>query len=260
MVIYVDVLLFINTIINYAIVMTTEKLMKRSCRLYRMIAGAFVGALFSLLVFTDNGSRIILLILKILSSMIITIVVFGWKSKSEYIKVLVCNIVISVIYSGFIILFYEIARPPNMTIVNDVPYLQINPLILVIVTAVIYLILLLIYKLFSERIKSTVVTVSFTVAGKACSCIGKIDTGCNLTEPFSGSPVIITDRNVFQANTDMPVRIIPYTTVGGDSLLYAVKADSVSINQIPIKKPVYIASSEIRSNNFQAIINSDIIR
>ena len=72
MVIYVDVLLFVNTVINYAILMTTEKLLKRDCRLYRMIAGAFSGALFSLLIFVNTDSRLLLFLLKIISSSAIT--------------------------------------------------------------------------------------------------------------------------------------------------------------------------------------------
>ena len=260
MVIYVDVLLFVNTVINYAILMTTEKLLKRDCRLYRMIAGAFAGALFSLLIFVNTDSRLLMFLLKIISSSAITIITFGWKSKAEYIKAFISDIVVAVVYSGFLILFYEIARPPNMVIVNDVPYFQINPLILLFVTAVIYIILLLLYKLFSERIKNTVVTIGFTIADHSYSCIGIIDTGCNLTEPFSSSPVIITDRSVYQADPKLPIRIIPYTTVGGGSFLYAVKADSVTINHKPIHKTVYIASSEIHNKICQAITNSEIIR
>ena len=147
-----------------------------------------------------------------------------------------------------------------MLIVNDVPYFNVNPLSLILLTAVIYVLLLLLIKLFSERIRSTVVPLSFTLSGREYSCIGKLDTGCDLTEPFSGCPVIIVDKEVFSVNADAPFRVIPYTTVNGSSFLRAVKADAVSVERGSVEKQVYIASGDIHNAHYEAVINPDIIR
>ena len=260
MVIYIDVLLFVNTIINYAILMTAERLLKKNCRLYRILLGAFTGSLFSLLIFIDSGNRLLLIMLRILSSAVLTIITFGWKSKAEYGKAFLFTVFTSTGYCGLFILFYQLFQPPDMIIVNDVVYLQNNPLWLIVLTAIIYLILLIVYKLFSERIKNTVVPLEFTVRQKTYSCIGKIDTGCHLREPFSSAPVIIADSSVFTVDTQLPMRIIPYTVIGGGSYLNGVKADSVIINKKQVDQDIYIASSNIGNPNYQAIINSDIIR
>lgn len=260
MVIYVDVLLFTNTILNYAILMTTEKLLKRNCRLYRILLGAFAGAVFSLSIFIHSDSRIFLFFLKIICSAVITIIAFGWKSRAEYSKAFLLNIVISLLYCGFLILFYQIFKPPNMLIVNDVVYLHLNPLLLMGLTAVIYILVLLLYKLFFERIKSTVVSLQFILKEKNYSCIAKIDTGCHLREPFSSAPVIVVDTSVFSIKNEEQVRVIPYTTINGSSYLYAVKADSVLIDKKPVTQTIYIASGNIHNPNYQAIINSDITR
>lgn len=260
MVIYVDVLLFANTIVNYAILMTTEKLMKKSVRLWRLLVGAFSGALFSLMMFLQNDSRPFLLLLRIVSALALTLITFGWKGKREYLKTTLCNLTVAVIYSGLFILFYQLFKPPNMVIVNDVPYLQINPLWLTALTAFIYIIVLLIYQLFSERIKNTIASLSFTVHRKDYSCIGKLDTGCNLKEPFSSSPVIIIDTSVLDTEQEKQIRVIPYTTVNGSSYLKAVKADRVSINKKLVDTDVYIASAALHNPHYQAIINSTIIR
>ena len=260
MVIYIDVLLFVNAIVNYAILMTSEKLLKRDVRLYRMLLGAVVGALFSLTIFIRSDSRILLLLLRIVITGVITLIVFGGKSRLEYIKSFLCNTVVSVIYCGAYILFYQVLKPPNMVIVNDILYLQVNPLWLTALTAVIYLLVLLLYKLFSERLKSTVVLLRFTIRDVNYSCIGKVDTGSNLREPFSSAPVIIVDTAVFEPSREEMLRIIPYATVNGSSYLRAVKADTVHIDKKPIGETVYIATGHIRNPNYQAIINSEIIR
>ncbi|MBQ3284032.1 MAG: sigma-E processing peptidase SpoIIGA [Ruminococcus sp.] len=260
MTVYVDILLFVNTIINYAILMTAERLLKRNIRLYRILLGAFTGSLFSLLIFFDANSRFFLFLLRILSSALITMIAFGFHSKAEYIKAVLCSVLTSVGYCGFFILFYQIFKPPDMIIVNDVVYLQNDPLRLVLLTAVIYVVLLIVNKLFSERIKSTVVTLQFTIRQNTYSCVGKIDTGCHLREPFSSAPVIIADSSVFAIDINQPFRVIPYSSLGGSSILNGVKADSVIIDQRTIEKDIYIASGDIGNPNYQAIINSDIIR
>lgn len=260
MVIYIDVLLFINTIVNYAILMTAEKLLKRDIRLFRIIIGALIGAIFSLTIFIDSDSRMILFALRILLTGAITLVVFGWKSTREFIRSYLCNTAVAAIYCGAYILFYQIFKPPNMIIVNDVLYLQVNPLWLTALTVIIYLIMLIMAKIFSERIKNTIVSFSFTLKDKSYSCIGKIDTGCNLREPFSSAPVIIIDTAVFDTNTETAIRIVPYSTVNGSSYLNAVKADTVHINKKPIADTIYIATGIVNNPNYQAIINSEIIR
>ncbi len=260
MVVYIDILIVINTVINYAVLMTADKLLKRNIRLYRLIIGAFTGALFSLIIFTDIDNQPLLWLIRLISSAVIALAAFGYKSRREYIKALIMTAAVSLVYCGGFILFYQLFKPPNMLIINDVPYFEVDPLLMIILTAVIYIILLVISKLFSERIKSTVVPVKFSINKKDYSCIGKVDTGCNLTEPFSNSPVIIVDRSIITINDNEPRRIIPYTSIGGSSYLSAVKADSVTIDNKCIDKIIYIAMSDINNGQYEAIINSDILR
>lgn len=260
MVVYVDILIVINAAVNYAVLLTADKLLKRGIRLLRLLAGASLGAIFSLIVFLRIDNVILLLLIRVATTALLTLAAFGFKSRSEYLKAALMTIAVSMLYSGGFILFYQLFKPPDMLIINDVPYFNVDPLSLILLTSVIYLILLILIKLFSERIKSTVVPLRFTVSDKEYSCIGKLDTGSDLTEPFSGSPVIIVDKEVFSPANDTPCRIIPYTTVNGSSYLKAVKADTVSVEHKPITKQVYIASGDIHNGSYQAVINLDIIR
>ena len=260
MVIYIDILLFINMIINYAILMTAEKLLKRDIRLYRMILGSVIGALFSLTIFIHPDSRILLWLLKLLTTLIITLIVFGWRSGKEFLKSFLCNTTVSIIYCGGYLLFYQVFKPPNMVIVNGVLYLQVNPLWLTALTAIIYILVIIIYKIFSERIKSTVVMLRFTLHSKTYTCVGKVDTGCNLREPFSSSFVIIVDAAVFDTTTEEHFRIVPYATINGSSYLNAVKAETVHIDKKQIFAPIYIATGHIQNSSYQAIINPEILR
>ncbi len=260
MIVYVDVLLFINTVINYAVLLTAEKLLKADVRLWRQILGAFTGALFSLSIFLELQNAFFLFLLKILSSLLLTFITFGYHGRREFIKSILLTLSVSLFYCGFIILFYQLFKPPNMLIVNDVVYLELNPLLMLALTGAIYGILLLLERLLRERIKASIVQLRFTVNGTEYSCIGKVDTGCNVVEPFSSSPVIITDNTVFSIPEGTPSRIIPYSTLSGSSYLTAVKAERVEIDRTAVNKAIYIAVTSGLHNSFQAIINSDILR
>ena len=89
---------------------------------------------------------------------------------------------------------------------------------------------------------------------------GKLDTGCNLKEPFSGSPVIVctaakikrvAPKAVLEykkcsvgAGEPVGVRIIPYKTIDNDGLLPCFKPDKVYINGILSFNEIYIAVAE----------------
>ena len=236
------------------------RIMKRKAKTFRMILSSFIGSLFALTLFIGVRPFLLSLAIKVTSTLVITLIAYRYDSFKELLKISSAVFIVSTAFSGMMIALYQLCRPPNMVIVNDVVYFEINPLVLVAITGTIYLIFYLIELLLRERIKASVVRLSFTVQGRTYSCIGKIDTGCNLTEPFSKSPVIIVDPSVFPiANTDR-CRVIPYTTVSGSSILYAVKAERVTINDTDILQDIYIASGDITHNDYRAVINSDIIR
>ncbi len=259
-VVYVDVLLFINTIMTYAVLITTEKLIKRSAKVLRLIAASFIGSLFSLLVFFTADSFIIRLLIRVVSSLLLVLAAFSFINRKAFFKTVLAVILVSLVYSGMMILIYQLFRPPNMVIVNNVVYFEFNPLILLGSTAFIYILITVFQKLFRERIKNTVVPLSFTVNGSEYSCIAKIDTGCNLTEPFSGAPVIIVDTSIFKIGDPLHQRVIPYSSVGNSSILYGIKAEQVVVDRSMIEREIYIAATDIRSDHIQAIINSEIVR
>ena len=260
MVVYIDILLFVNTIVNYAVLMTVEKVMKRDVRLYRLLCGSLTGALFSLCIFLDINSRLLLVLLRLVSSAGITLITFGYKCKAEFFKTMLMTAAVSLIYCGLMIFIYQMFRPSNMLIINDVVYIEVPPLLMTAVTALIYILVLLIHRIFRERIKTTVVHLRFTVLGSEYSCIGKIDTGCNIREPFSSSPVIIIDESILTLSDTQMCRVIPYSTVNGSSYLKSVKADEVLIDKKPVETVVYIASAKIQNGSYQAVINSEIVR
>ena len=229
-------------------------------RTWRIILASFVGALFALTVLLDSRSFLLSAGIKIVSTLAVTVIAFCFHSFKELCKHCLLTLCVSFLFSGMMIAVFELFHPPNMLIVNDVVYFDVDPLLLLALTGAIYIAMILIEKLFRERLKASVVRLEFTVCGSTYACLGKIDSGCSLTEPFSGAPVIIADGSILTIPESPDRRVIPYTTVDHTSILFGVKAESVAIDGKAVDRPVCIAQGNVRNSAYQAVINSEIVR
>ena len=200
------------------------------------------------------------LTIRILSTLTVTLIAFGVRDMRALFRRALLTLCVSFMYSGIMTAIYLLFKPPNMLIVNDIVYFEFDPIVLLAVTAVIYLLIYLFELLFRERMRSTVVRLVFKIDDAEYRVFGKVDTGCSLVEPFSGSAVIIVDNSILSIPDDREARVIPYTALGHISVLRAVKASSVTIDGRDIDKEIYIAPSQIRGGAFKALINPDIIR
>lgn len=260
MVIYVDVLIFTNMLVNYCILDTAKKFLHIKSNTLRMVSASFIGALFSLVVFLPIYNGFSSYILRFIISCIICFIAFFSKELRIYIKSVIATFIFSVIFSGMMILLYQIVTPKNMAIINDTVYFQINPLCLIAISVLIYLLILLLQKLFHNEVSNTIARVKFVIYNKEYECIGKIDTGCSVVEPFSGTPVIIVESTVIDTETSR-ARIIPYKALGYDGVLKGIKSEKTEIDKKVVDKDVYIAIfNGTIDPNIKAIINYEILR
>lgn len=259
-VVYVDVLIFTNTIVNYCILQTVSRLLHIRERLWRVILASLISSLSALCVYLPFYSGMVSFGIRIAVCAMTTLIAFSCHNIKDYLRTTCLTLTVSILYCGFFIAVYELIKPPNMAVINDIVYFEFNPLVMIALTAVIYLILIWIRKLMRSRITNTIVNITFCCQEREYSCMGKIDTACSAAEPFSGDPVIIVDTSVFDTADKENRRVIPYRTLSGASLLYAVKCEKLLIDNREINKSVYIGSADIADSSFQAIINSQIVR
>lgn len=261
MVVYIDVLIFINIIINYCILSVTRKFLHIKTSELRIILSAGIGSLFSLTALDTNINIVLSYIIKLICSIVMCLVAYKNTNFKYIIRNIISVFAFSMIFSSVMILFYQTVKPHNMAIINDNVYFQVNPLFLILLSIVSYLIIITVQKLIKANIDNTLVNLTMTIDNRDFSCIGKIDTGCSVVEPFTGTPVIITESEVlndFNINTP---RIIPYKGFNSHGLLYGIKANSIHIDGKEMQTEAYIAiTNEKIDPDFQAIINHKITR
>lgn len=261
MVIYIDVLIFLNVITNYCILCITKRFLNLKAKSIRLILAAFVASLFTLTIFINMNSTILSILIKIVCATLMCFIAFMKIDCFTYIKSLCATFVFTMIFSAFAISYYQIFKPQNMVILNDTIYIHIKPVSLIITSGIVYALFLLSKKLISHNLFNSTVRLKFSVDNTEYSCIAKIDTGNSVVEPFSGSPVIITESSVIKNITYKPERIIPYSVLGNSGILYGIKPQKVFIDDKEISKEIYIGIYDGKIDlNFKSIINSNILR
>ena len=256
MTVYVDVLFVMNFFITYLLLTVTKLLTKATVKTYRMLLGAVAGAVYSLVIFAPDLSFLLTLFGRILISVLIILITFGFKRLVPYLKSLACFYFSNMLFLGVILALWMTFKPNGIVVNNDAVYFDIPATALLTLALISYLISVAVVKIYNYTLaKKEIYTLTVVKGGKEYRMFAFLDSGNRLTEPFSNYPVIIVDEGKISFEAE---RIIPYNTVGGEGMLKAFKPDKVIISQG--KKSfesdrVYVACSNVDSKDFSAILN-----
>lgn len=279
--IYVDVLICVNFFVNYFILLCVKKFLSLNTKNLRLIVSSAAASFFSLLIFLPPLPFPASFLLKTLCSVATVLITFGYKGRRCFFRQLAMFLLTNVGFCGIIMLVSGLSVN-NITVVNnDWIYLNISPALFLVMTLVCYVVFRAVQLLTKNQTgKELLHRIKVKKGGGSWEFFGKTDTGCSLYEPFSGSPVIIADAQVFEKSDtaggssgksqekapsfddeNTVFRIIPYETLSGDGFLKAFKADEVYIDGKRSEKEIYIAISKGKlrdKDTAMALLNHDI--
>ena len=86
MIVYADVLILVNFVVNYFILRLTAKLDKTHYLRYRIILGSFMGGMFSLYIFLPQSAFMLELALHFSICFLMAFTAFGFVNLKEFIK------------------------------------------------------------------------------------------------------------------------------------------------------------------------------
>ena len=136
MIIYMDLILFLNFVIDLIILMVVGIVLKRKKNLTRIILGAFVGSL-SVLFLLIKLSNLELFIYKILLGFIMTYISFGYQNIKYVIKNFLYLYMVSIILGGFLYYLNILFSYRQEGIIFIFKGLSINIIILFLVSPII---------------------------------------------------------------------------------------------------------------------------
>lgn len=184
---------------------------------------------------------------------------FGIKPFKQFFKRFFFLFAITFLFGGVTYAIYIFFDKDVLIYSNGIIYFDVDITFLVICSVVSYLIITLLTKYMDKKSSSNKeYYVTIESNGKTVSCVGLMDTGNNLREPFSGYPVIIVDKSIFnQLYTTETTRLIPISTVNGESMIKAFKPQKIVIDKYVTDK-VYIGESAVALDEYKIILNINI--
>lgn len=261
-VIYVDVLLVVNFFITFLLLLVTQKLAKENSKLIRLVLASFAGSAYSLVILFDELDFAVSLLGKLCAAFVIVLIAFRLTSFKCFIKNTAIFFFVNFVFVGIMVGLWMIFKPSGIVINNSTVYFDVSATALLVSAFLAYIISAVIIRIYNNKTaKKELYSVTVYKDGKKYSFFAFADSGNKLREPFSDSPVIVADADLFK---DVECnRVIPVSTVNAEGMLTAFKPDKVVISTSRgegVLNRVYIAlSKNVKKGEYRGIINPESV-
>jgi len=254
LIIYIDLLILLNFIIDILLLISVDLLLKRKTKLFRIILAAFIGSISIFLLFYIYNNYL-LLFYKFFISMLMVIIAFKYESFDYFKENLFWLYIISIIFGGSIYLLNNQITLTNQGIVFSESGFKINIILLMIIAPII------IYKYLKYQKSLTVnnsnlYDVDIYYKDNLISGTGFLDTGNKLIDPYFGRPIILVNKELIKL--EIKSFFVPYKVINDNGLLEVFKPDKIAINK-RVNKKVLIGLTDVNMNGIKIILNTEAI-
>lgn len=297
MAIYIDLLFLENIIVNYGILLVTEKLSGRYSSVILKFLSSAVGAIYLVIMLICPKIHSLYSIGgKVLLSLIMVAIAFPcWKVKG-WLKALISFYISSFIFAGAGYALMSLTSQ-GIYFKNGVFYNQLKSDTLMLILTMLFGFLMVrsFADLFKQRIEkeSYIVKTYINVGDKEVSLKALIDTGNSLTDPVSKCPVMVAELESIEgllpaemvawlknwsASSEIVwnreenlewkkrIRLIPFNSIGTNhGMLPGFKPDSVSVEKEELKYKntqvvVCICQNRLSARDqYKAIIGTELM-
>jgi len=252
--IYIDLVMILNFFFDFILLLSVSILLRRNVSIYKIMIGAFIGGLSILFLFI-NISSFELFIFKIIISIIMTLISFGYKSLKYTFKNLLYLYTASIILGGFLYFLNIEFSYKNIGLVFINNGLSINVIFLIIFCPFIIYIYVK-QGIWLKANYSNYYKINIYINDNKYSFNAFLDTGNNLTEPITNKPVILVDKELKCDN----FFYIPYKTITNNGLIKCIKADKVEINGVSKYKVIIgLLDEKIKIDGIDCLLNKKLL-
>ena len=241
--VYVDLVLFLNFCFDFILLLSVSLLLRRMVSINRLLLGAFVGSLSILFLFININS-FTLFLLKVLISILMILVTFGYKDKIYFFKNMGFLYMAGIVLGGFLYFLNVQFSYKQEGLVFFHKGLSVNFIFLIIFSPII----IYIYVRQGLNLKnnySKYHKVKLYIGKESIECIGYIDTGNKLVDPyFKRKVVLIDEKYIVQSN----FIFVPINTVNSSGLIRCVKLNGLEIDGRKIKEKLLLGFIDKKIN------------
>ncbi len=248
----IELFLIDNVLMDLLILYLTASILSVRPPVWKMLLGAFGGAIYALLSMTA-APFLATLVPKLALGCMMALPLTG--SRKQYIRALV-TLYLSAFLTGGLMLCITMLLGGGMTsgtLVGSVPVRA--ALIGILACACLPRVIRSFMILWQQRARKIPLRITFS--DRTIVLLALIDTGNFLTEPLSGRQVILVQPTLCDTAEGRPVA---YRTVNGTGLVYAVRPKCIEIDSGGwLTLDAYIAASPTQIDEADAIIGGALV-
>lgn len=284
-VIYLDVLVALNFLIDYLLLSATARILRHPCKRWRMVLSALFGGFFACSILLPAMSFAVQMAVRLVACAMMVLVAFVWNGIMPFAKQIAVLFIVSALFAGLSSALWFYLAPQGFYVFNGVVYYDVSPLLLTALSVICYGVVCL-YDRLTHRYRSSKKTrydITVRCEKGEVTLPALLDTGHHVTETFSGQPVVMVSRAAVEniLPTDMlpawkgavqpssatavkwRIRMVPCQTVGGTALLPAICPIGMQVSdgcgQTKDITGAYVAVCErLGRGDYQALIGSDV--
>ncbi len=270
MTVYADILFIVNLYIDAMLLSAVRRFLRLPLSRLRWLLASLLGGLFGFTALLPQLSGVLLFLLGTAQAFLLTCAAFAPKRLWLLLKATFLLLLFGAALSGLLGLMQNFFPMRGMILRNGVVYFDLSPLLLIFLTCIAYSVLYL-FDRFFRKTEPDILTasVSLTFKEKTAAFNARVDTGLTLHEPFSGLPVLLAERAAVQPllpadfgkeTCAIPLRLVPFGSVGGSGVLPAFRPDTAQINGRMQTLWVAVTDKPLSAGNFSALIGTELIQ
>lgn len=212
MVVYVDLVFALNLLFDATTLHLTAWSRKLKARRWRIWAAACMGAAYALLMFVPGLSVLFTLTSKLVVSAAMVAAAFGCRSLQEVIRNLTAFYFVNFAAAGCIFGLHFLLQSHG-ELLNGMLFARSGGLTLEFKAGLVFLLTAFflsaaVYKTVlrgvrrKDRLSRYLADVTVRIGGREIRCQGLVDTGNNLSDPLTGTPVMIMEAELWSGAID----------------------------------------------------------
>ena len=259
--IYIDLVLLLNFGFDLLLLISVAIILRRQTNLKRLLLGALVGSITIFSMFIKLNS-FLLFIIKILISLLMVHITFGYKELKYTFKNLFYLYTSSIILGGFLYLLNIQFSYKNTGLIFYFNGLSVNFIVLIILSPII----LVVYIKQALELKNNYSNYYnidiYLKNGKIIPTTAFLDTGNILEDPYKKRPIILLNKELLTIDYSKDkILLVPYDSLNNHGLLKCIIPDKIFIQGVGFKENflIGISNEKIKLDGIDCILNKRLI-
>ena len=245
--IYIDMLLLVNFIIDYFLLLCAKQLSGASSDRPRLVLASGLGSLFSLAILLPPFPLLCQVLYKVATGAAMVLAAYRFVSLRHYLKAACWFLAISFLLGGAVVFAMFTFSLTSVSINNLNIYFDVSPILLLLCMLAVYLGVQLLTKLFPPPSGRLIIQADITIKEYSFTVDALYDTGFRLRDVLGGRQVLLVQYQAVKNSLppglcaalegyfsgqvvesgQAPIRFVPFKTAAGEGVLPACPAQKV---------------------------------